>query len=292
MRKSGPIVLGLLLCFVSAFSSAQSKDLDDVLKSGKLQHLGIVYANFITPDKSGLDVELMQKFAEHLGVKYEFIETNWQNAIRDLTGKAVIPKGEDVQIDSDGHEIKGDVLATGFTILPWRKKIVDFGETTFPTGIWLIARADSTLQPVTPTGDIKKDITIVKKSLNGHSVLGLKESCLDPALYDIQDYTDKIELFPSDRDLEEMIPAVIAKVTDTTLMDVPVALIAMEQWPGKIKVVGPVSPEQGMAPAFSKDSPQLRQEFAKYFRELKESGEYKSLIQKYYPSLFIYYPDF
>lgn len=287
------IVLPVLtLTFFCSFSLAWSQDLDGVLKAGKLRHLGIVYANFITGEKAGLDVELMQNFARYLGVEYEFVETNWQDAIKDLTGNVVVPIGEDVQIKSKGHEIKGDVLATGFTILPWRKKIVEFADTTFPTGIWLITSADSSMQPVKPTGNIENDIQIVKKNLKGYSVLGLEGSCLAPELYEIGKYTDKIELFPADRNLEEMIPSVMARMTDSTLMDVPVALIAMEHWPGKIKVIGPVSPEQGMAPAFSKDSPKLKEQFAKFFHEFKQSGQYRKIIEKYYPSLFIYYPEF
>jgi len=290
--KCTAAILSFIFCLFGAWPSVQAQDLDDVLRAGKLRHLGIVYANFITPDISGLDVELIRKFAEHLGVAYEFVETNWQDAIKDLTGKAVTPKGDNVEIESVGYTVKGDILASGFTILPWREKVVDFAETTFPTGIWLIAGAESPLTPVTPTGDMKQDIQIVKKSLNGYSVLGMKDSCLDPSLYGIMEYGAKIELFPKDRDLEEMIPAVMAKVSDTTLMDVPVALIAMENWPGKIKVVGPVSLEQSMAPAFAKESPGLRLEFMKFFHKLKESGEYKRLIEKYYPSLSVYYPEF
>ena len=131
-----------LILFSFITGNAHAGDLEDVLKAGKLRHLGIPYANFITKDKSGLDVELMQAFSRHLGVEYELVESNWQNIIPDLTGKIVKPRGDDIVIEGDAP-VKGDVIATGFTVLAWRKKIVDFSEATFPSGVWLIARSDA-----------------------------------------------------------------------------------------------------------------------------------------------------
>lgn len=286
-----PVICAVLLLLPTMNGRARGTELNQILKNGKLRHLGIVYANFVTEDMTGLDVELMRGFAKHLGVAYEFVETDWRNILPDLTGMVVRPQGEDVEIIGEGP-VRGDVIATGFTILPWREKVVNFSDTTFPTGVWLISRADSPLRPIAPTGDIHSDIAEVKAELNGVSVLGLKDSCLDPALYDLNITGAGIRLFPADRNLNEMIPSVIAKMADTTLMDVPVALIALEKWPGEIKVVGPVSPHQGMACAFAKDAPELRRAFGAFFDKLKADGRYKALVQKYYPSLFLYYPDF
>ena len=280
-----------ILLFSATNNRAWAAELNQILKDGKLRHLGIVYANFVTEDRQGLDIELMTLFAEHLGVTYEFVETDWQNILPDLIGNIVRSRGEEVELLEE-HPVRGDVIATGFTILPWRKKVVDFSEITFPTGVWLIARADSPLRPIAPTGDIQNDITRAKTGLEGVSVLGLKESCLDPDLYGIGDTGATIKFFPIDRNLDEMIPSVIAKMADATLMDVPVALIALEKWPGEIKVVGPISPHQGMACAFAKNTPDLRRAFEVFFTRLKADGKYKQLVQKYYPSLFLYYPEF
>jgi ABC-type amino acid transport substrate-binding protein len=89
-----------------------------------------------------------------------------------------------------------------------------------------------------------------------------------------------------------MIPLVIARTTDSTLMDVPVALVALEKWPGEIKVVGPISLPQEMAPAFAKSSPKLRAAFEAFFERSKADGSYNRLVNKYYPTVFTYYPDF
>jgi len=61
--------------------------------------------------------------------------------------------------------VRGDVIATGFTILPWREKIVNFSTPTFPSGIWLIARADSKLKPIAESNSVDHDIAMVKSQL-------------------------------------------------------------------------------------------------------------------------------
>lgn len=289
-RRVQCLIATLVVLSTLSITTAWCGDLDEVIKAGKLRHLGIVYANFVTSNRTGLDIELMQLFAESLGVRYEFVETTWANVLPDLLGKAVKPQGDDVLLGEE-TPVKGDVIATGFTELDWRKKVVNYSHMTFPTGVWLIAQADSKLQPIVPSGDLHKDIALVKAKLDNISVLGMQDSCLDPSLYQLEKTGARIQLFPVDRDLSEMIPTVMTRAADATLMDVPVALIALEQWPGKIKVVGPISESQAMACAFPKTSPKLLAAFNAFFTRIKADGTYRHLVEKYYPSLFVYYPD-
>ncbi len=298
MKQVGARRKGIWICVVTALCAgtiaghALARDLEDVIKAGRLRHLGIVYANFVTGENAGLDVELMRLFAAHLGVAYEFVESDWRRILPDLIGKTVVPVGKDEAEITGEAPVRGDVIAAGFTVLPWRKKVVDFSETTFPTGVWLIARSDSALQPITPTEDIRKDIDAVKGALAGVSVLALKNSCLDPDLYGLNETGAAVKLFPTDRNLDDMIPAVLARMADAALMDVPVALVALENRPGEIKVIGPISAPQEMACAFAKTAPNLRKAFDAFLRRCKADGRYKAIMQKYYPSVFLYYPDF
>ncbi len=270
---------------------AHGEDLGTIKQSGVLKHLGIPYANFVTERGTGLDIELMQAFARYLGVEYKFVGSTWKDIIPDLSGKEF--KVVDTAIKVTGSRPKkGNVISTGFTVLPWRKNIVSFSDQTFPSGIWLVSRGDSSLKPIKPTGNIATDINLVKKELYGITVLGLKGSCLAPSQYGLDSTGAKIKYFPPENDLDGMIPAVIAKNADATLIDVPVALVALAKWPGKIKVIGPISERQEMACAFAKDSPKLKQAFGTFFKRFKKSGEYKKLVDKYYPTVFTYYPEF
>ncbi len=264
-------------------------EIGDIQKRGVLNHLGIPYANFVTGSGDGLDVELVQLFAKHLGVKYKFVETSWDQVIADLTGKKVEPNGQNIRILGDAP-IKGDIVANGFTILPWREKIVEFSTPTFPSQIWLMARADSTVRPIHPSGNIEKDIASVKALLKGYGLLGIAKTCLDPSLYALESTGAKIKLFEGK--LNEIAPAVIKGESEIILLDVPDALIALEKWPEQIKVIGPLSPPQYMGCAFSKDSPQLRKTFNHFFEAQKKNGTYAGLIKKYYRGIYNYFPEF
>jgi len=268
---------------------AVSEDLPEILDRGTLRHLGVPYANFVTGSGDGMDVELVKGFARELGVEYVFVESRWADIIADLTGQKVRLSGDNVETVGDAP-VRGDLIANGFTVLPWRQKVVAFSSPTFPTQVWLVARADYDMRPITPSGDIDSDIGAVKQMLRGVSVLGISNTCLDPSLYHIGSLGAVEELFPGR--LNELAPALIAGKADTTLLDVPDALIALEKWPGQIKVIGPVSAEQTMAVGFRKDAPELLNAYNRYLEKAKADGTYIRLVKNYYPAVFGYYPDF
>jgi len=269
--------------------SASGADLPEIKKRGVLRHLGVPYANFVTGSGDGMDVELVKGFAAHLGVRYEYVKTSWENVIGDLTGKKVKPKGSDVTILGK-VPVKGDVIANGLTKLPWRQKVVNYSNPTFPTQVWLVARADSTMKPIKPAGDIDKDIVQVKELLKDRYVLGKAKTCLDPSLYRFKETGARVKLFSGN--LNELAPAVIKGEAEATILDVPDALIALEKWPGQIKVIGPISSMQEMGAAFATTSPILREAFNRFLKKCKADGTYQRLVKKYYPGVFMYYPAF
>jgi len=260
-----------------------------VKASGVLRHLGVPYANFVTGSGDGMDVELMQQFARHLGVRYEYVATDWANVIPDLIGNKIETKGDDVTVKGS-HPVRGDVIANGLTVLAWRQKVLDYSTPTFPTQVWLVARADSTLQPIAPSGNIDKDIATVKAMLKGRQVMGKANTCLDPALYHLSAQGIGTTLF--DGTLNELAPAIIQAEAETTLLDVPDALVALEKWPGQVKVIGPLSERQDMAVGFTKQAASLRMAFEAFLAQAKRDGTFMQLVNKYYPSVFRYYPDF
>ena len=264
-------------------------DLPDIKKKGVLRHLGVPYANFVTGSGDGMDVELVKLFAKSLGVKYKYVKTSWKDVIGDLTGKKFKRKGSEVTI-TGSVPVKGDMIANGFTILAWRQKLVNFATPTFPSQVWIVARADSPIKPIKPSGDIGKDIAAVKALLKGHTVMGMANTCLAPSLYGIEDSEAKVKLFTGN--LNELAPAVINQDAEATLLDVPDALIALQKWPRKIKVIGPVSSMQKMGCAFAQTSPKLRDAFNVFLEKCKEDGTYLRLVKKYYSAVFAYYPEF
>lgn len=283
------ILAATLLVVLSMGGLAAADDLAQVKERGVLRHLGIPYANFVTGSGDGLEVELTQKFAEHLGVKYEFVKTEWSTVIQDLTGKKVKPKGTEIEIIGEAP-VKGDMIATGFTILPWREKAVDFSLPTFPSQIWLIARADSKIRPIKPSHSIEKDVAASKALMKGRSVLSMENTCLDPRLYNLAATGAKV--ICTKGQLNDMAPALLKGDAEMTILDVPDALIALQKWPGKLKIIGPVSDKQQMAPAFAKDSPKLREAYNQFLAKVRKDGTYLRLINKYYPTARSFFPDF
>jgi ABC-type amino acid transport substrate-binding protein len=280
------VTLGLLTLSILP---ARAGDLPEIRKNGVLRHIGIPYANFVTGAGDGMDVEIMKLFAGHLGVKYEYVKTDWGTVVEDLVGKKVKAKGDDVEF-GEVIPVKGDLIANGFTILPWRQKVVGFSIPTFPSQIWLIARADSRMKPIKSTKNVDKDVALTRSLLKGKKVLALPKTCLDPDGNKLNSTGADVVIFKGN--LNELAPALVNNEAELTILDVPDALVALEKWPGKIKIIGPISGKQLMGVAFPKESPQLREAFNEFFRNLRKDDTYDRIVKKYYPTAFYYFPDF
>ncbi len=281
------LAFGLL----SLVSLAARGDLKEIQARGEMRHLGIPYANFVTGAGDGFDVELMQGFAKRIGVRYRLVPTDFYSAMRDLLGKDVVRRGEEVALEG-AHPVKGDVIAAGFTMLPWREKVLLFSAPTFPSQVLLVARADSPVKPIGGSDDLAKDIAETKSLIGKKSLLVMERTCLDPANYGLKGKGIDLRAYTRSTNLNEMVPALINGEAEFTLLDVPDALLDLQKWAGKIKVIGPVSEEQRLAAAFPTSSPRLREAFDAYLREIRSDGTYDRLVSKYYPGSRRYFPAF
>ena len=120
--------------------------------------------------------------------------------------------------------------------------------------------------------------------------MGVPSTCLNPTLYQLE--KTKAQLVVKNVRLDEIAPRVIHGETELALLDVADAMIALQKWPGKVKVIGPMSPRQKMGVAFRKDSPHLRDAFEAFLADAKRDGTYKRLIRTYFPEAPVYFPDF
>ena len=279
-------------------SSVWSSDLKEIRERGVLRHIGVPYANFVSyieqgemQTLTGFDVDIVRGFAQSLGVRYEYVPAQWSNMIGKLNGQHAHYQ-EKGAVLGETTPIEGDLIANGVTILGWRAEVVDFSQDYFPSGVWVVSRTDSSLSPIKPTGSIEEDIDMVKNLIDGREVLALEHSCLDPNLYDLYDTGAKVILPDGHRLLNEMVPAIMKNDAESTLLDVADTLIALEKWPGEIKVIGPISENQKMAVAFRKNSPELREAFDSYLNLIKKNGTYETLVKKYYPSIYYFYNDY
>jgi ABC-type amino acid transport substrate-binding protein len=280
--------VGLLFTAIFMAPALMSADLAEVKQQGVLRHLGVPYANFVNGTE-GLDIELTQLFAASLKLRYEFVPTDWDRLLGDLTGHVVKPKGEKAEVLQE-TPIRGDLAACGITVIPWRQSVVAFSQPVFPTQVWLIAKATSPIKPIKPSGNLTRDIASVKKLLNGQSLYCKENTCLAPGLYNMDQTGAKCLLFAGS--LNDLAPAVIKGEASFSLLDVPDTLVALQKWPGQIKVIGPISPAQEMATAFRKDAPNLLAAYNLFLQDKMRDGTYRRLVDKHYPFVNTYFPAF
>ncbi len=286
--------LAVSLCLALALlapAGADAADLAEIRARGELRHLGIPYANFVTGDGDGFDVELVRGFARHLGVRYRLVSTDFHNAMRDLLGQAVVRQGEKVSLQGR-FPVKGDLIAAGFTRLPWREQVLLYSAPTFPSQVLLVARADAPQRPLAGSQDLGADIAQTKALIGRHSLLVMEGTCLDPANYGLKGIGIDLRAYTRSSNLNEMVPALIKGDADFSLLDVPDAILDLQKWAGQIKVIGPVSEHQVLGAAFSRSSPDLRRAFDDYLQGLRADGRYDQLVDQYYPGIRRYFPAF
>lgn len=280
-----------IACLACLSFTASAADLKEIQARGEIRHIGIKYANFVTGDGDGFDVELVQGFAKHIGVKYRLVYSDFYNVIRDLLGKDVVRKGDEVTLEGS-FPVKGDMIATGFTMLPWREKVLLYSVPTFPSQVLLVARSDAAQKPIKGSDSLSKDIVETKALIGRQSLLGMERTCIDPANYGLKGKGLDLRAYTKSSNLNEIVPALLNKEADLTLLDVPDAILDLQKWAGKIKILGPISEEQKLAAAFPKGAPELRDAFDAYMRKIRADGTYDKLVDKYYPGIRQYFPEF
>jgi ABC-type amino acid transport substrate-binding protein len=287
LRCAGALATALML--LVALPAAA--DIKEIRERGELRHLGIRYANFVTGAGDGFDVELVQGFARDIGVKYTLVLSDFYNVIRDLLGKDVVRTGDKIALTGD-FPVKGDIIATGFTVLPWREQVLLYSKPTFPSQVLLVARAEARQRPIAGSTNLARDIEETRRLIAGKSVLVMEKTCLDPANYNLKGKGIDLRAYTKSANLNEMVPALLNGEAEYTLLDVPSAILDLQKWAGRIKIIGPISEEQELAAAFPKSSPQLRDAFDAYLAKMRADGSYDRLVRKYYPGIKRYFPAF
>ncbi|CAH2602894.1 Transporter substrate-binding domain-containing protein [Rhodovastum atsumiense] len=289
LRQGGPAVLALALAL--AAWQARAADLAEIRARGELRHLGIRYANFVTGEGDGFDVELVRGFAREIGVRYTLVYTDFYSVLRDLLGQDVVKRDGTVTLEGS-HPVRGDMIAAGFTVLPWREQVVLYSSPTFPSQVLLVAPAASPFQPIKGGPDLAADIAETRALIGPHSLLVMERTCLDPANYDLKGKGLDLRAYTRSTNLNEMVPALLNHEADFTLLDVPDAMLDLQKWAGRIKVIGPISPVQDLAAAFPRDAPGLRDAFNRHLDHVRADGRYDALVARYYPGIRRAFPAF
>ena len=146
------------------------------------------------------------------------------------------------------------------------------------------------MRPIRPGAKVEDDIAAVKALLAGRKLLGVPSTCLDPSLYRLQETRAKLVL--KNVKLDEVAPALIEGGGELALLDVADAMIALQKWPGALKVIGPLSPRQEMGVAFRRGAPALKASFDAYLAAARRDGTYDRWVKAYFPEAPTFFPEF
>ncbi len=119
-------------------------------------------------------------------------------------------------------------------------------------------------------------------------MLGIPNTCLDPVLYNLEGVEP---VYKEGVSLNDVAPALIARESEVSILDVPDSLVALAKYPEKIKILGVITERQLMAFGISQNSPELLASFNAFLEKLRKSGRLKKLIFQYYPGIEYYFPE-
>jgi ABC-type amino acid transport substrate-binding protein len=195
------------------------------------------------------------------GFEYELLKLFAQGHQRDLEVRWVEVWDDILPMLERGD---GDILAATCTITPERQARVDFSEPYFPVRIVLVE----------PRGQATQSL----KSLAGATVATIKGTTYEKVLLGIPEV--KFAYAETERALFELVASGKAKAL---AVDSPVAIVLLRDFSG-LEFGMSLSEEQNYGFALRKGSP-LKDELSELIRQLKISGTYYRLLEKYFGSL-------
>lgn len=133
MRPILTLLVALLWCAAVPLP-AFAATLAEIEGRGELRPLGIRYTSFVTGAGDGFDLEQVQGFARRRDVGCTLVCSDFDLVVRDLPGEDAVNQGGEMS-QQGAFPVNGDVIATGFTVLPWRDQVLLCPEPTFPSEV-------------------------------------------------------------------------------------------------------------------------------------------------------------
>jgi L-cystine transport system substrate-binding protein len=230
--------------------------LDKVKGSGKLT-VGLMGTyppyNFMN-DKNevdGFDADIAKEVAKRLGVKAEFVPTEWSGMIAGL------------------EQSKYDIVVSQMTITEERKKNLDFSQPYIKNAVNIIVKADNT--NINSLNDLKGKKVGVGLGTNDEKYLR-DEAIPKVGKFEILTYNDVIT---SLLDINN-------GRSDATINNIFAIKPQIEKNNLKLKVVGEPIKEDLAGMAVRKGNPEFLQAVDKAFSDMKADGTYKEIFKKWF----------
>lgn len=255
MKKVSLIVLASLLAiFLTACGTGSSNGSSSGGEEGKVYRVGIdtTYPPFEYEENGeyhGIDIDLFTAIAENQGFEFKF-------DAMDFGG--IIPAMEADQLD---------VAIAGMSITKERKKVVDFSDPYFDAGITLVVKNDN--NDIETLEDLKGKTVAVKNGTTG-AKFGMDNA---------KKYGFEIVQFD---DSPAMFQEVSNGNADALLEDYPVIAYAIAKDSLGLKIVGDrLNGDQYGIAVIKGENEDLLEKINAGLQELRDSGEYDKIIDKY-----------
>ncbi|EDS77688.1 amino acid ABC transporter, periplasmic amino acid-binding protein [Clostridium botulinum C str. Eklund] len=237
----------------SAKSSGSDSSLESVKKSGKLLvGLDDGYPPMEFRDEKnnlvGFDVDLAREIGKKIGVKVEFIPTEFSGILLGLQSK------------------KFDTIIAGFTMTDERKKSLNFTEPYVLGGQIVAVKKGNT--------SIKK-LSDLKGKIIGCQMGSAGQITAERKLKDIKELRKYGKITETFSDMS------IGRI-DAVIMDAQVGGYYISKKPGQFEVLDEMVAKEPMGIAFRKGDNALKNEVQKIINELKKDGTLSKLSVKWF----------
>lgn len=236
-----------LCCLLSSINIYANED-KKVLRWGSDANSGApyVFRDANNPNKIiGMDADIIQAIADHLGMKAEFVQNQWDGLVPGL-----IAGNYDVVID-------------GLEIIEERKQSVSFSDPYYITSEQIVVN--------------KQNYEINKLSdLRGKRVATLPASLAYHILEDVGDV--QIKIYDEEVNAYEDLAA--GDRLDAVLLDLPIAQYYAKHNP-KLKFVGPPIGRMEYGIAFRKEDKELRKKVNKAIEALIKDGTLQRILENW-----------
>lgn len=243
-------ILFTALFITATLASCGSKSKDSALKVG----MEPTFPPFNTTDEKGeldgFDVDLMKAIAADQEFEVSFESLEFDGLIPGLKSGNI------------------DIVASGMWASDERKKEVDFSDTYYTSGLVVAVTADN--NTINSIDDVTNDMTLAAQI--GTSSADLVQKMKDEGKIKEAKIYNKVN--DAVQDLQN-------GVVDVLINDKPVVQEYIKKQEGKIKIVGETLNKETLGIAVQKGNTKLLEKINKGLANLKASGEFDKLLEKW-----------
>jgi polar amino acid transport system substrate-binding protein len=236
-----------LQCSLLSLSAFAADALERIKQSGVVKigmDAGFLPFEMRTPQGEwiGFDVDMMNAFAKHLGVKPEFVSSKWEGIIPGLMTS------------------KYDLIVSGMTINPERAKVVSFSEPYYDAGL-MILLADKNRASIRSIADLDQKGKIISLKLGTTGDIFASKTFKKAELRRMDSEADAAQ-------------AVLLGKADAFVYDKPFIEIFAATRGGKVAVLSDIVSKEQLGVAAHPKNRALLEAYNKFLGEWKRSGEY------------------